>query len=231
MSVLPPEHHRGHRAGWLRAAVLGANDGIVSTASLLVGVAAAGSSRNAVLTAGFAGVIAGAMSMAAGEFVSVSSQRDIERADLEIERQALRDHPDAELEELAGIYERRGLSPALARDVAVELHAHDAFASHVRDELGLTAIAEARPMQAAWTSAAAFTVGAIMPLVAAITTGASLRIGATIAVALAALIALGAVGARAGGAPAARAAARVVTWSSAAMAATFVIGRIVGANL
>jgi len=154
------EHHKSHRSPWLRAAVLGANDGIVSTASLLVGVAAAGSSHAALATAGCAAVAAGAMSMAAGEFVSVSSQRDVEEADLEIERQALAEHPEAELHELARIYEARGLSPATATKVAEELHQHDAFASHARDELGLTAIAVARPFEAAWTSAVAFTAGA-----------------------------------------------------------------------
>ncbi len=231
VTAVVPEHHKSHRSGWLRAAVLGGNDGIVSTASLLVGVAAAGSSHRALVTAGVAGLIAGAMSMAAGEFVSVSSQRDTERADLEIERLALEEHPEAELRELARIYEHRGLSPGLAIQVAQELHEHDAFASHARDELGLTDVAVARPMQAASTSALAFTVGALFPLLAGTMASRHTRIPVTIAVALASLVVLGVVGARAGGAQAGRAAGRVLLWSSAAMAATFVIGRLVGANL
>ncbi len=231
MSVIGAEHHRSHRTAWLRAAMLGANDGIVSTASLLVGVAAAGSSREALLTAGFAAVVAGAMSMAAGEYVSVSSQRDVERADLEIERQALSDHPESERRELAAIYEHRGLSPATAAQVAKELHDHDAFASHVRDELGITEIATARPIQAAWTSAFAFVTGALAPLLAAIIAPRSARIGLTVVTALVALAVLGVLGARAGGASPARAAGRVLLWSSLAMAATFAIGKIVGTNL
>lgn len=211
--------------------MLGANDGIVSTASLLIGVAAAGSSHNALVTAGFAAVVAGAMSMAAGEFVSVSSQRDVERADLEIERRALEEHPDAELRELARIYESRGLSPATARAVAEELHQHDAFASHVRDELGITEIAAARPLQAAWTSAAAFVTGAAVPLAAALGSPRGARIAITVAVAIVGLASLGVLGARAGGAPASRAAGRVLVWSSLAMAATFAIGRVVGTQL
>lgn len=231
MSYVGGEHHKSHRAAWLRAAVLGANDGIVSTAALLVGVAAAGSSHSALTTAGFAAVAAGAMSMAAGEYVSVSSQRDVERADLEIERQALADHPEAELQELTGIYEKRGLSPATARQVAIELHEHDAFASHVRDELGLTEIAAARPLQAAWTSALAFTTGAVLPLIAALVSARGARIPSTIVVALLALAGLGVSGARAGGAPAGRAAGRVLLWSSLAMAATFAIGKAVGTRI
>jgi VIT1/CCC1 family predicted Fe2+/Mn2+ transporter len=231
MSVIGAEHHRSHRAAWLRAAVLGANDGIVSTASLLVGVAAAGSSHGALSTAGFAGAIAGAMSMAAGEYVSVSSQRDVEHADLEIERQALEDHPEAELRELAKIYEQRGLSPQTAAQVARELHEHDPFAAHVRDELGLTEIATARPLQAAWTSAVAFSAGAVLPLVAALVAPRGARIAATIVVALVALGGLGVVGARIGGASPGRAAVRVLLWSTLAMAATFAIGKIVGTTV
>jgi VIT1/CCC1 family predicted Fe2+/Mn2+ transporter len=231
MTEVVGEHHKSHRAAWLRAAVLGANDGIVSTASLLVGVAAAGSSHAVLTTAGSAAVAAGAMSMAAGEFVSVSSQRDVERADLEIERQALHDHPEAELRELARIYEARGLSPTTAQRVAEELHEHDAFASHVRDELGLTEIATAHPIQAAWTSALAFTTGALLPLIAALVAPRGARIAATIAIALLALAALGVLGARAGGASPGRAAGRVLLWSSLAMAATYGIGTAVGTTL
>ena len=231
VSVIGGEHHKSHRAAWLRAAVLGANDGIVSTASLLVGVAAAGSSRDALLTAGFAAVVAGAMSMAAGEYVSVSTQRDLEHADLEIERQALSEHPETELRELAAIYEQRGLSPATATQVAKELHEHDAFASHVRDELGITDIATARPIQAAWTSALAFVTGALAPLLAAIVAPRGGRIGATVVTALVALAVLGAFGARAGGASPSRAAGRVLFWSSIAMAATFAIGKLIGTTL
>jgi VIT1/CCC1 family predicted Fe2+/Mn2+ transporter len=231
MTAVIPEHHKSHRSGWLRAAVLGANDGIVSTASLLVGVAAAGSSHTALVTAGLAGLIAGAMSMAAGEFVSVSSQRDTEQADLEIERLAIAAHPEAELRELARIYEHRGLDPVLAIDVARALHAHDPVGSHARDELGLTEVAAARPMQAAATSALAFTVGAALPLLAGIAAGRSTRIPVTIAVALVSLVVLGVIGARAGGAHPGRAAGRVLLWSSAAMGLTFAIGRLVGTNL
>ncbi len=231
MTAIDVEHHKSHRAAWLRAAVLGANDGIVSTASLLVGVAAAGSTRDALLTAGFAALVAGAMSMAAGEYVSVSSQRDVERADLEIERQALEDHPEAELRELARIYEARGLSPDTASRVAHELHEHDAFASHVRDELGITDIATARPIQAAWTSALAFVSGAALPLLAAIVAPRGSRIAATVLVAIAALAFLGVLGARAGGANATRAASRVLLWSTLAMAITFAIGKLVGTTL
>jgi VIT1/CCC1 family predicted Fe2+/Mn2+ transporter len=225
------EHHRISRATWLRAAVLGANDGVVSTASLVIGVAAAGSSRSAVMTAGIAGLVAGAMSMAAGEYVSVSSQRDTELADLRVERRALDEHPVAELRELAKIYEERGVEPGLSRLVAEQLMAHDALAAHARDELGITESLKARPMVAAMASAAAFTTGAAFPLLAAGFAGRSIRIAAIALVALVALVLLGATGARAGGAPVARAATRVLVWGGAAMAATWVIGRLVGTQL
>ena len=159
--------HRSHRAGWLRAAVLGANDGIVSTASLIIGIAAAGSRHSDILLAGMAGLVAGAMSMAAGEYVSVSSQSDLERADLEMERRSLEDHEDAELEELASIYQQRGLDPELSRKVAEQLHEHDALAAHARDDIGISEVAPAKPVQAALYSAATFTIGAAMPLLAA----------------------------------------------------------------
>jgi VIT1/CCC1 family predicted Fe2+/Mn2+ transporter len=223
--------HRSHRSGWLRAAVLGANDGIVSTAGLVIGVAAASSSRGAVLTAGIAGLVAGAMSMAAGEYVSVSSQRDAEQADLQIEAEALAQHPQTELRELARIYETRGVEPALARLVAEQLMAYDELGAHARDELGITEVTTPRPFQAAWASALAFTAGAIVPLLAISLTPFSARVWVTALVALLALAVLGALGARAGGAPWRPAAARVVALSSIAMALTWAIGRIVGTNI
>lgn len=225
------EHHRSHRAPWLRAAVLGANDGIVSIAGLVIGVAAAGSSRSAVATAGIAGVVAGAMSMAAGEYISVSSQRDAERADEAIEAAALLANPRGELRELAKIYEDRGVEPGLAHVVAEQLMAHDELGAHMRDELGITDVATARPFQAAWTSVLAFTVAALFPLIAIIAAPHSARIPVCAVVSLLALVGLGALGAYAGGARWQRAALRVVLWSSLAMALTFTIGRLVGTQL
>jgi VIT1/CCC1 family predicted Fe2+/Mn2+ transporter len=225
------EHHKSHRSPWLRAAVLGANDGIVSTASLLIGVAAVTTSRETLVTAGLAGLIAGAMSMAAGEYISVSSQRDAERADLAMEAAALRENRRAELRELAKIYESRGVEPGLARLVAEQLMAHDELGAHMRDELGITEIASARPIQAAWTSALAFTAGALFPLLAITLSPTSLRIPVCAAIAIVTLIGLGALGAYAGGAAWQRAAARVVLWSSLAMALTYGIGRLVGAQI
>jgi VIT1/CCC1 family predicted Fe2+/Mn2+ transporter len=225
------EEHRSHRSGWLRAAVLGANDGIVSTAALVIGVAAAGSERSVVITAGVAGLVAGALSMAAGEFISVSSQRDAEEADLAIEAEALAAHPQTELRELARIYETRGVEPGLARLVAEQLMAHDELGAHARDELGITEVSTARPFQAAWTSAAAFTAGAILPVLASALAPYSARVGVTALVALVALALLGVLGARAGGAPWRRAALRVVLLSSGAMALTWLIGRVVGTNV
>jgi vacuolar iron transporter family protein len=222
------EEHRSHRAGWLRAAVLGANDGIVSTASLVIGVAAASSSRAAVVTAGIAGLVAGAMSMATGEYVSVSSQRDTELADLRIEAEALEAHPQTELRELARIYETRGVEPGLARLVAEQLMAHDQLGAHARDELGITEFTTARPFQAAWTSAASFTAGAILPVLAVTLTPYGARVLVTAAVALVALFVLGTVGARVGGAPWRPAALRIVALSSLAMLITWAIGRLVG---
>jgi VIT1/CCC1 family predicted Fe2+/Mn2+ transporter len=225
-------HHERHRAenlGWLRAAVLGANDGIVSTASLVIGIAAAGGDRGALLIAALAGLVAGAMSMAAGEFVSVSSQADTERADLERERGELASEPDAELAELTGIYVKRGLDPQLARQVAEQLTARDALGAHARDELGITAIYEARPVQAALASAAAFAGGAALPLaVCALAPQAELPlvVGAT---SLGFLAALGALSARMGGAPVATATLRVTFWGAAAMLVTALVGRLFGA--
>jgi vacuolar iron transporter family protein len=222
------EEHRSYRVGWLRAAVLGANDGIVSVASLVIGVAAANSSRSAVMTAGFAGLIAGAMSMGVGEYISVSSQRDTELADLKIEAEALEAHPEAELRELAAIYVHRGLDPQLARTVAEQLQAHDAVGAHARDELGITEVAQARPFQASWTSAASFTTAAILPLIAVGLAPRGSRVAVTAVVALIALFFLGVLGARAGGAPWQRGAARVVLGGGIAMALTALIGHVVG---
>jgi VIT1/CCC1 family predicted Fe2+/Mn2+ transporter len=224
----PVQAHLGHRANWLRAAVLGANDGIVSTASLVLGVAASGAGVAAVVTAGIAGLVAGALSMAAGEYVSVSSQRDAEQADLRLEARELRQDPRGELRELAEIYEARGLPPGMARSVAEELTRDDALAAHARDELGLDEQRRARPLQAAWTSALAFSAGAALPLVAVGVAPVAVRGAVTAALTLVALGLLGAAGARLGGAPQGRAIVRVVTWGSVAMAVTAGIGALVG---
>jgi len=225
------ERHRSHRTGWLRAAVLGANDGIVSTASLLVGVAAASPGGNAVLIAGAAGLVAGAMSMAAGEYVSVSSQADTERADLARERAELADSPGSELEELVGIYRQRGLDAGLAREVAVQLTAHDALAAHARDELGISTTLSARPVQAAIASAASFAIGAALPLLLAWATPAD-RLAAVVSMSSLALLALlGALAARSGGASMPRAALRVAFWGALAMAATAAIGSLFGVRV
>jgi vacuolar iron transporter family protein len=223
------EPHLSGRSNWLRAAVLGANDGIVSTASLVLGVAAAGASAKAIVTAGIAGLVAGALSMATGEYVSVSSQRDTELADLRVEERELRDDPEGELRELTRIYRRRGLSDSLAHQVAVQLTAHGALAAHARDELGLDEDRLARPLQAAWASALSFSTGAVLPLVAIGVTPAGARVVVCIAVTLAALVLLGAIGARLGGADRVRPAIRVLAWGAAAMAVTSGIGALVGA--
>ena len=222
------EVHLSHRAGWLRAAVLGANDGIVSTASLVLGVAAAGQSTSAVVTAGIAGLVAGALSMAAGEYVSVSSQRDAERADIALETNELRADPRGELRELATIYERRGLSADLARRVAEALSARGALKAHVRDELGFSEERMARPFQAAWASALSFSAGAVIPLLAIALIGGGARVAVCVVTTTLALACLGFLGARLGGAPAARAATRVVVWGLIAMGATAAIGGLVG---
>jgi len=222
------EHHFVHRIGWLRAAVLGANDGIVSTASLIVGVAAASSDRNGILIAGVAGLVAGAMSMAAGEYVSVSSQADTERADLETERQALRESPEAEHEELAHIYMERGVEVELARQVATQLMEHDDLAAHARDELGMSETGAARPVQAALTSAASFSVGAVLPLAAAALAPAGQVISLVSIFSLISLATLGAVSARAGGAGMTTAAVRVTVWGALAMGLTAGIGVLFG---
>jgi VIT1/CCC1 family predicted Fe2+/Mn2+ transporter len=209
--------------------VLGANDGIVSTASIIVGVAAASSSRAEVLTAGVAGLVAGAASMAAGEYVSVSSQADAERADLAVEQAELRSDPVGEREELASIYRGRGLSARLADEVALELSRRDDLLEiHARDELGMTELSHARPFQAAGASAASFTVGAALPLLAVIVSPASTRIALTMVATAIALVATGWAGARLGGAPPLRGAVRVVVWGIAAMLLTMLVGRAVG---
>lgn len=216
------------RIGWLRAAVLGANDGIVSTASLVVGVAAAESSRSNIIIAGVAGLVAGAMSMAAGEYVSVSSQADTENADLARERKELAESGASELAELAAIYVARGLDPSLAQQVALQLTAHDALGAHARDELGMSELTTARPITAALTSAATFAVGAALPLgVALLAPTASLAIIVS-ATSLGFLALLGGISASAGGAPVARAVARVTFWGALAMAATAAIGLLFG---
>ncbi len=222
------ERHRTARVSWLRAAVLGANDGIVSTASLLVGVAAADASHTAVLTAGIAGVVAGAMSMAAGEFVSVHSQADAEKADLDRERRELETDDAGERRELMAIYMGRGLTQDLARQVADQLTAHDALGAHARDELGITELSSARPLQAAAASAASFAIGAVLPLLVAALTPMSQVLVAVPAAALVFLALLGGLSARAGGARMLAAAARVTFWGALAMAATAGVGALFG---
>ena len=223
-----PEVHLSHRSNWLRAAVLGANDGIVSTASLVLGVAASGASGTAIVTAGIAGLMAGALSMAAGEYVSVSSQRDTEGADLRLEERELLADPAGELTELAHIYERRGLPPELAFQVATALSTSGALEAHARDELGLDETRRARPFQAAWASAVSFSAGAILPLVAIGVSPRSWRVAVCVAVTLLALVLLGYVAARLGGAQRLRATARVVVWGVVAMGVTAAIGGLVG---
>ena len=225
------ERHRSDRIGWLRAAVLGANDGIVSTASLVVGVAAADAARQGVLLAGVAGLVAGALSMAAGEYVSVSSQADTERADLKRERQELASDPQAEEDELTGIYVGRGLDPELARAVARQLTAKGALAAHARDELGLTAELAARPLQAAVASAATFAVGAGVPIVTILLAPAHALVFTVTVVSLICLVSLGAVAARVGGAPVTAGAARVAFWGVLAMLMTAGVGRLFGVGL
>ena len=228
MSRLHPELHLIERVGWLRAAVLGANDGIVSTASLIVGVAAASQGRKEVFVAGVAGLVAGAMSMAAGEYVSVSSQADTERADLAREAHELQTQPAFELDELAGIYTKRGLEPDLAREVARQLMAKDALATHARDELGISSATSARPVQAAFTSALTFAAGAGLPLLVAALVPANVLAPGVSAASIALLAVLGGVGARAGGAPVGKAVVRVMFWGAMAMAITAGIGAAFG---
>jgi VIT1/CCC1 family predicted Fe2+/Mn2+ transporter len=225
------ERHKSERIGWLRAAVLGANDGIVSTASLVVGVAAAETSRQSVLVAGVAGLVAGALSMAAGEFVSVSSQADTERADLALERQELATEPQAEEDELTDIYVKRGLEADLARTVARQLMARDALKAHARDELGLTDALAARPLQAAMASAATFAAGAGVPVLAVVLAPMHSLVPILSLVSLLCLVALGAIAARLGGASMWVGAARVAIWGAVAMAATDGVGRLFGTTV
>ncbi|MCH9741799.1 MAG: VIT family protein [Proteobacteria bacterium] len=226
--MLPPEHHLVHRTGWLRAAVLGANDGLISTASLLVGVAAAGATQSSILVAGVAGLVAGAMSMAAGEYVSVSSQADTEKADIAREAHELAHNPEEELKELALIYEARGLTQELSMQVAQQLTEHDALAAHVRDEIGITETLNAKPLEAALTSAITFTVGAALPLFVAWFAPAPLLTTWIVGTTLLFLALLGGVGAQAGGAPVLVGAARVTFWGVVALSATMLVGALFG---
>jgi vacuolar iron transporter family protein len=229
MSRLHIEKHNVSRIGWLRAAVLGANDGIVSTASLIVGVAAAAASQHEIIVAGTAGLMAGAMSMAAGEYVSVSSQSDTEQADLARERAEQAEQPEFEIAELTEIYIKRGLEADTAKEVAQQLMAKDALAAHARDELGISDVSTARPIQAAFTSAATFSVGAALPVLVAILSPLANAIPLVSIAALAFLALLGAVGAKAGGANVGRATVRVAFWGTFAMAITAGIGHLIGA--
>ena len=222
------ETHRSHRVGWLRAAVLGANDGIVSTASLIIGVAAANTNHSNILLAGLAGLVAGAMSMAAGEYVSVSSQSDTEQADLKQERISLQQNIDFERNELAKIYEERGLTPDLAHQVAAQLMEHDALGAHARDEIGIIESTRARPIQAALSSAATFTVGAALPLITAWLIPLSQLITIVAILSLVFLAVLGSIAAQAGGAPILKASIRVTFWGALAMALTAGVGQIFG---
>jgi VIT1/CCC1 family predicted Fe2+/Mn2+ transporter len=231
MSRLHSENHNISRIGWLRAAVLGANDGIVSTASLVVGVAAAAAGKPEVLLAGFAGLAAGALSMAAGEYVSVSSQSDTEAADLARERSELENAPEAELDELTGIYVARGLDSVLARQVAESLMAHDALATHARDELAISEITTARPLQAAVASALTFSVGAALPLIVVLLLPLSSLVVGVVAASLIALALLGYLGARAGGAAVSKSVMRVVFWGALAMAVTAGVGKLFGTTV
>lgn len=222
------KEHRTHRVGWLRAAVLGANDGIVSTASLVIGVAAADTAHQSVLLAGVAGLVAGAMSMAAGEYVSVSSQSDTEKADLEMEKRSLEKNWDYERDELTKIYIERGLTPQLADEVSAQLMAHDALETHARDEIGITQGGKARPIQAALASAGTFTVGASLPLLAAWMVPLADLIASVAGLSIVFLAVLGGVAARAGGAPVVKASLRVGFWGALAMAMTAGVGHLFG---
>lgn len=228
MRALHNENHLIERVGWLRAAVLGANDGLISTSSLIVGVAAATAAPREILVAGVAGLVAGAMSMAAGEYVSVSSQADTEEADMARERHELATQPDAELAELTAIYEKRGVTPDLARLVAEQMMEKDAFEAHARDELGLTSHVMARPVQAALTSAVTFAAGAALPLIVALIAPPGAAVWAVSIACLIGLAALGAIGARAGGASVWKPTVRVVFWGAVAMVSTAIIGSLIG---
>jgi VIT1/CCC1 family predicted Fe2+/Mn2+ transporter len=225
------EEHKSHRSNWLRAVVLGINDGIVSTASLMIGVSAAQASRSVILTAGIAGLTAGALSMGVGEYVSVSSQRDSEHADIDIERRSLAANPKEEMAELAHIYVHRGLDPKLADQVAKQLHAHNAEAAHLRDELGISQDSMAKPLQAALASALAFSIGAAVPIVGALVSNSHNSALIIVILSLLALAISGAVGAFLGGGHRLRAASRVFIGGGAAMALTALIGHLVGHNI
>lgn len=228
MRAIQSENHRSHRIGWLRAAVLGANDGLVSVSSLVVGVAAGGAKFENILMAGVAGLVAGALSMAAGEYISVQSQADTEKSDLARERRELEEQPQAELHELAGIYQKRGLTPELAIQVAEQLSAHDALGAHARDELGITEELKARPIQASLASAAAFAAGGVIPLVSALVLPNDLVVTTTTLTTLATLLVLGGLAAHAGGASIYTGALRVTFWGAVAMGITSVVGRLMG---
>lgn len=230
-SAHPGEDHKSHRANWLRAAVLGVNDGVVSTASLMLGVLASSASKTAILTAGVAGLVAGALSMAVGEYVSVSSQLDSERSDLAMERKSLDENPNEELAELVSIYQNRGLDKKLAQQVAQQLHDHDALDAHARDELGIDHEALANPLQASLASAAAFSIGAIVPVLAAVFTNGTAGAYAIVISSLFVLGISGAVGAIIGGGHRLRAAARVFVGGAAAMAITALIGHLIGKSI
>ena len=221
--------HRTHHSGWMRAAVLGANDGVLSISGLMLGIAAAHASPSAILIAGVTGLVAGALSMGAGEYVSVSSQADIERADLDMERAALRDDYDAEHEELRDIYVRRGLDRDLATEVARQLMAHDALGAHARDDIGITDALTARPLQAAVASTVSFALGGLVPLLAGVLVPGAWTMPFIATTSLVLLAALGALAARTGGAPILRGALRVLAWGAVAMGATFAIGTLFGA--
>lgn len=231
MRALHKENHLIERIGWLRAAVLGANDGLISTSSLIVGVATATTASHEVLVAGVAGLVAGAMSMAAGEYVSVSSQADTEEADMARERHELATQPEAELTELAAIYERRGVTPELARRVAEQMMSKDAFEAHARDELGLASHVMAKPVQAAFTSAVTFATGAALPLIVALLAPTGMVTWAVSIACLIGLAALGTIGALAGGASVWRPTIRVVFWGVVAMASTAAIGSLIGRTI
>ena len=222
------EDHYGNRSGWLRAAILGANDGILSVTSIVIGVAAAGENRETIILAGMAGLVAGAFSMAAGEYVSVSTQSDIETGDLERERMELEQHPKEELKELAGIYEKRGLDPALSLQVAEELTKNDALKAHARDELGINEITTAKPLQAAFSSAASFLVGGLLPIVLALLIPLNYMEYVQYIGALCFLIVLGIVAAKAGGSSVSKAVWRISFWGTLAMGMTALVGHLFG---
>ena len=230
-SAHPESPHKSHRGGWLRAAVLGVDDGLVSVASLIIGVASAHANNNTLITVGIAGLVAGALSMAAGEYVSVSSQRDSERNDIRTETQSLSDNPKEELEELAAIYEQRGLKPKLAFRVAKELHAHDAISAHLRDEIGIDRNDLANPIQAAATSAIAFSVGAAIPIIAALSVSGKSSIWIIVLASLLGLAVSGAIGAFLGGGNKLWAALRVFIGGGIAMDITALIGHLIGRGL